>query len=111
RGDGVGECIDHPAFGRIGMVAIEYRMDESLIDRPAIFGSEFRELFASLLERRRAFAGPDHGVERKSRDHSRMPFGKHRGAQRARRYSVNKERALSAQLLDIEGSRITVFRA
>src|SRR5262245_6593638 len=93
------------------MVAIEYRMDESLVDRPAVPGGELRELFASLLERRRTFAGPDHGVERKPCDHFGMPFGKHRGAQRARRYSINKERPFSAQLLDVEGSRITVVRA
>src|SRR5262245_24780294 len=93
------------------MVAIEYRMDESLVDRPAGFGGELRELFASLLESRRTFASPDHGVESKPCDHFGMPFGKHRCAQCARRDPVNKERALSAQLLNIKSSRITVFRA
>src|SRR5262245_22521213 len=93
------------------MVAIEYRMDESLVDRPAVFGGELGELFSSLLECRRAFAGPHHGIEREPCDHFGMPFGKHRGAQRARRYSVNKERTFCAQGLDIEGSRVTVVRA
>src|SRR5262249_44861027 len=93
------------------MVAIEYRMDESLVDRPTVFGGELRELFTSLLEGRRAFAGPHHYIERKPRDHFGMPLSKHCGPKGARRYSVNKERTLSAQLLDIEGSRMTVVRA
>ena len=54
---------------------------------------EFGQLLAPLLERRRAFAGPHHGVEREPRDHLRVPLGEHRGAQRAGRNAVNEERA------------------
>ena len=49
---------------------------------------ELRQLLAPLLERRRAFAGPDERVEREPRDALGMALREQRGAQRARRDAV-----------------------
>ncbi len=54
-----------------------------------------------LGERRRAFAGPHHGVEREPADQIGMALREQRRAQRARRDAVDQQRPLAAQLLDI----------
>ena len=72
---------------------------------------ELGELLAPLLERRRAFAGPDHGIERQPRHHLRMPLGEHRRAQRARGNSVNQKGAFAAQFLDVQGGRVAIIGA
>ena len=93
------------------MVAAEDRMHERAIDRPAIYRLEFGEPLAPLLERRRAFAGPDHGVEREPRHQFRMALGEQRGAQRAGGDAVNQQRPLAPQLLDIKRGRVAVVGA
>src|SRR5262245_48916075 len=93
------------------MIAVEHRTDKRLVDRSPVCGFELSELLAPLLKRWRAFTGPDHGVECKSRHHLRVTLGKHRRAQRARGDSVDQKRALSTQFLDVEGGRVAVISA
>ena len=62
-------------------------------------------------ERRRAFTGPDHGVERKPADQLGMALREQCGAQRARRNAVDQERLLAAQLLDIGRGRKAIVGA
>ena len=54
---------------------------------------ELGQLLAPLLERRRAFAGPDERVERQPRDALGVALREQRGAQRARRDAVGQEAA------------------
>jgi hypothetical protein len=65
-------------------VAVEDRMDEGLVDRPPVLGLEFGEPLLALGERRRAVAGPDHGVERKPADELGVALREQGRAQRSR---------------------------
>ena len=93
------------------MVAVEDRVHEGAIDRPAVLRLEFRQPLAPVGQRRGAFAGPHHGVEREAVDHLGMPFGEQRGAQRTRRDAVDQQRARPAQLPDIGRGRVAIVGA
>src|SRR5262249_14560745 len=93
------------------MVAVKDRMDESLIDWPAILGLELRQLLAPLLKGRRTLAGPHHRVQREPRNHVRMALGEYRRAQRARGYPVDQEWPLATQFLDIKRCGVAIVRA
>ena len=84
------------------MVAVEDRVHEGAVDRAAVLGAELRQLLGPLGQRRAAFAGPHHGVEREPLDAFRMALREH-GAQRARRDAVDQERPGSACLQDVVG--------
>jgi hypothetical protein len=47
-------------------------MNEPLVDRPPVLGLEFGKFLFTLGKRRRALAGPHHGVEREPGDELRM---------------------------------------
>jgi hypothetical protein len=49
-----------------GMVALENRVDERAVDGAALRRQELRQLLAPLVQRRRAFAGPDERVQREA---------------------------------------------
>jgi hypothetical protein len=94
------------------MIAGEDRMDEGAVDRPAVGGAELGKLLGPFGERRAAFAGPHHGVERKPRHHVGVVLGKQRSAQRARRNPIDEKRPRrAAQYADIACGRETVLSA
>ena len=70
--------------GGAGMVALEDRMHEGAVDRAAVLGLELGQFLAPLGERRRAGAGPHHGVERQPGNEIGMALSKQRGAKRPR---------------------------
>jgi hypothetical protein len=78
-----GERLDDGVVGGAGMIALEDRAHELAVDRAPVLGAELRQPLAALGERRRAFAGPDHGVERKPCDHLRVTLREQGRAQGA----------------------------
>jgi hypothetical protein len=72
----------------VRVVAVEDRVHEGAVDRPPLAGEELGQLLASLLERRRAGAGPDEGVQRQARDALGVALREQRRAQRARADAV-----------------------
>jgi hypothetical protein len=65
------------------VIAGEDRLHECAVDRPPVPGDELGQLLAPLLERGRAFAGPDERVERSAPDE--IPYAITRSTPRARR--------------------------
>src|SRR5215510_59160 len=78
--DGVREGLDHHVVRRARMIALEDRAHEFAVDRTAVLRAELRQPLGALGERRRALAGPDHGVAGKPRHHFRVTLRKKRGA-------------------------------
>ncbi len=109
--DVVREGLDHALLGGAGVVAVEDRMHEGAVDRPAVLGQELGQPLAALRQRRAAFTRPHHGVERQAGHHLGMTLGEQRGAQRPRRDAVDQEGALAAQPLDVGRGREAVVGA
>src|SRR6185437_5642470 len=105
RQDRVGESLDCRIVRRAGMIAGEDAAHEGTVDRPAVDALVVRQALAAIRQSRAAFAGPDHRIERQTRDAPGMALGKERGAQRARGNAIDQERSGLARLCDIVARR------
>jgi hypothetical protein len=111
REDRVGERFDRALFGATRMIPLEYRINESTIDRAAIHFPELGELLRPLLQCRAAFAGPYESVERKARDPVGIALREERRAQRARRDPVDQKLLHASGLHDVLARRREIVGA
>ena len=93
--------FDQGGVDRVDLVAGVDRVDEFAADRAPRAGAPLRQLLGPFFERGAAFAGPYEGIEGEAAHPLGMALGEQRGAQRARRNTIDVQRAALVSRHDV----------